>query len=125
MEFFTRSEIAEMRDRTRSRRYSPAREEFRREHARHRAWGLVERHARKLRRLHGGDDGSPLTATERRLFSGRTPAPTPETAELTAAKQIAAPAASELPAAEQNAQTAPTEPPGPASAEAVMPAAPT
>ncbi|MFI5892509.1 hypothetical protein ACIA5D_20615 [Actinoplanes sp. NPDC051513] len=75
MEFFTKSQLAEMRDPTRSRRYSPAREEFRRVHARQRAWGLVERHARKLRRLHGGDDGSPLTAAERRLWSGRAGTP--------------------------------------------------
>src|SRR6187551_1567878 len=85
MEFFTKSQIAEMRDPTRSRRYSPAREEFRREHARHRAWGLVERHARKLRRLHGGDDGSPLTAAELRLFSARAGAPAPAPAPAPAA----------------------------------------
>ncbi|MFI5890897.1 hypothetical protein ACIA5D_12355 [Actinoplanes sp. NPDC051513] len=75
MDFFTKSQLAEMRDPTRSRRYSPAREEFRREHARQRAWGLVERHARKLRRLHGGDDGSPLTAAERRLWSSHPGTP--------------------------------------------------
>ena len=40
-----------MRDRTRRRNYSPAAEEFRREHERHRAWGLQQRHAAKLSRL--------------------------------------------------------------------------
>ena len=39
-----------MRDRTASRHYSPAREEFRREHERRRAWGLVQRHGERLRR---------------------------------------------------------------------------
>ena len=42
-----------MRDRTKSRRYSPEREEFRRTHARHRAWGLAQRHAERLRQLRG------------------------------------------------------------------------
>jgi hypothetical protein len=44
-----------MRDRTASRSYSPAGEEFRREHERHRAWGLTQRHAERLRRLRGSD----------------------------------------------------------------------
>ncbi|MER7007667.1 hypothetical protein ABT297_32130 [Dactylosporangium sp. NPDC000555] len=50
---FSRAELAAMRDRTRSRRYSPAKEQFRREHARHRDWGLARRHAEKLRRVRG------------------------------------------------------------------------
>ena len=40
-----------MRDRTKSRNYSPEREEFRREHELRRKWGLMYRHAEKLRRL--------------------------------------------------------------------------
>jgi hypothetical protein len=40
-----------MRDHTASRNYSPEREEFRREHARHRAWGLLQRHGERLHRL--------------------------------------------------------------------------
>src|SRR5689334_7666783 len=58
MGLFTRSQVAEMRDRTLSRRYSPAAEEFRREHERHRAWGLAQRHALTLRHLHGGCAGA-------------------------------------------------------------------
>ncbi|WP_199752085.1 hypothetical protein, partial [Actinoplanes sp. ATCC 53533] len=42
-----------MRDRTRRRNYSAEAEEFRREHARHREWGLTQRHARKLSRWYG------------------------------------------------------------------------
>ncbi|HTJ38795.1 MAG TPA: hypothetical protein VL738_36660 [Dactylosporangium sp.] len=51
LQLFTTKELAAMRDRTKSRRYSPAGEEFRREHARQRAWGLARRHDEKLRRL--------------------------------------------------------------------------
>jgi hypothetical protein len=40
-----------MRDRTRSRNYSPERDDFRRLHEKHRAWGLQQRHGRKLQRL--------------------------------------------------------------------------
>jgi hypothetical protein len=40
-----------MRDRTASRNYSPARDEFRREHERHREWGLRQRHGRRLMHL--------------------------------------------------------------------------
>jgi hypothetical protein len=40
-----------MRDRTAARRYSPERDEFRRDHERQRAWGLQRRHAERLRRL--------------------------------------------------------------------------
>src|SRR4051794_14683733 len=47
--FFTKVQLAEMRDRTKSRHYSPQADAFRRKHERHRAWGLTQRHARKLR----------------------------------------------------------------------------
>ncbi|MER7007226.1 hypothetical protein ABT297_29885, partial [Dactylosporangium sp. NPDC000555] len=60
---FSRAELAAMRDRTRSRRYSPANEQFRREHARHRDWGLARRHADKLRRLRG--DTPPAISDQR------------------------------------------------------------
>src|SRR4051812_25894485 len=51
LQFFTTAELAKMRDRTASRSYSPAAEEFRREHERHREWGLKRRHANRLRHL--------------------------------------------------------------------------
>lgn len=64
LSLFSRAEISSMRDRTRRRNYSAGGEEFRREHARRRAWGLQQRHARKLNwlRRHGGFAylGSPL-----------------------------------------------------------------
>ena len=53
LQLFTSAQLAQMRDRTASRSYSPAGEEFRREHERHRAWGLARRHAERMRRLHG------------------------------------------------------------------------
>lgn len=53
LQLFTTTELAAMRDRTASRSYSPAGEAFRREHARHRAWGLSHRHAERLRRARG------------------------------------------------------------------------
>jgi hypothetical protein len=42
-----------MRDHTKRRNYSPEAEQFRREHAIRRVWGLEQRHARKMRRLYG------------------------------------------------------------------------
>ncbi|BBH71705.1 hypothetical protein ACTI_83900 [Actinoplanes sp. OR16] len=40
-----------LRDRTLRRNHSPEADEFRRAHERHRAWGLAQRHARRLRHL--------------------------------------------------------------------------
>jgi hypothetical protein len=50
LQLFTTTPLAAMRDRTASRHYSAARDKFRREHERHRAWGLARRHAERLRR---------------------------------------------------------------------------
>ncbi|HTJ35288.1 MAG TPA: hypothetical protein VL738_18845 [Dactylosporangium sp.] len=72
LQLFTSSELAAMRDRTRSRRYSPAGEEFRREHARQRAWGLARRHAEKLRRLRAA-----APADDRPAGSAPEPVPSP------------------------------------------------
>jgi hypothetical protein len=38
LQLFTSAAIVQMRDRTASRNYSAERDEFRREHERHRAW---------------------------------------------------------------------------------------
>jgi len=65
MGLFTRAEVATMRDRTRRRNYSAEAEEFRREHQRHREWGLTQRHARKLSRLYGS------TANAKAVFQRR------------------------------------------------------
>jgi hypothetical protein len=50
---FTVAETASMRDITKRRNYSAEAERFRREQAGRRAWGLTQRHARKMSRLHG------------------------------------------------------------------------
>src|SRR3954447_25118537 len=51
-----------MRDRTKSRRYSPEAEQFRRDHARRRDWGLAQRHGLKLWRLRRERAATDLTA---------------------------------------------------------------
>jgi hypothetical protein len=56
LELFTRSELASMRDPAASRNYSPERDQFRRDHERHRAWGLTQRHARRLMQLRNQGD---------------------------------------------------------------------
>jgi hypothetical protein len=77
LQLFTRTELAGMRDRTASRNHSPGREQFRREHERHRAWGLARRHAERLRHARTHPRHPPATST-----SGppSTPAPPPQTA---------------------------------------------
>ena len=57
LSLFGCTELSALRDRTARRNYSAAGEAFRREHERHREWGLRRRHAEKLRRLQR--DGSP------------------------------------------------------------------
>ena len=55
-----------MRDRTAVRTYSPQAEEFRRRHEHHRAWGLAQRHAERLRQLRASrTDGPPPAVGER------------------------------------------------------------
>ena len=74
LQLFTTAELARMRDRTASRNYSPERDEFRRTHERHRAWGLARRHAEKLRRSHDRSaDPRPAATSE----EDRTPVPSP------------------------------------------------
>ncbi len=55
LQLFTSAQLSIMRDRTRSRKYSPEREQFRREQARRRIWGLARRHAEKLSRIRAED----------------------------------------------------------------------
>ncbi|WP_203833671.1 hypothetical protein, partial [Actinoplanes campanulatus] len=51
-----------MRDRSARRNHSPAAEQFRREHERHRAWGLHRRHAERLRRTRTHDEAESVAA---------------------------------------------------------------
>ncbi|MBB2947035.1 hypothetical protein FB565_006803 [Actinoplanes lutulentus] len=48
-----------LRDRTLRRNYSASAEEFRREHERHRSWGLTQRHARRLHQLRDQGNSAP------------------------------------------------------------------
>jgi hypothetical protein len=81
LQLFTTAELATMRDRTRSNRYSPASEEFRRTHQRHRAWGLTQRHAERLRRPPGRSrDGRPASIAKRPHPASTSTSPTPEPA---------------------------------------------
>lgn len=50
LQLFTTTQLAGMRNRSVARNHSPAAEAFRRTHQRHRAWGLSQRHAERLRR---------------------------------------------------------------------------
>jgi len=69
---FTRAELATMRDTTKRRNYSAEAEQFRREHKRHREWGLAQRHARKLSRLYGSTANA-AAAFQRRADELRSP----------------------------------------------------
>jgi hypothetical protein len=89
----SRSQLAAMRDRTTLRNYSPEADRFRRDHKRHRDWGLTQRHARRLRQIRGRLDGSrtPSTAGNPRPDRARPPSgplgdgpPQPEQVDLTA-----------------------------------------
>jgi hypothetical protein len=61
LQFFSMAEVNSMRDRTKSRHYSSERDEFRRDHARRRAWGKARYHAMRLRLLYGEQDCQPLS----------------------------------------------------------------
>jgi hypothetical protein len=88
MSLFSRAEIAGMRDWTAARNHCPERDDFRREHEQHRAWGLQRRHAAKLRHVRQqrsappaapatrGDHTRPTTAARRPLpRQAETPQP--------------------------------------------------
>lgn len=72
-----------MRDRTAARNYSPERDEFRREHERHRAWGLIQRHGERRRRLRDSTGASQAASVHEHRTRDQaqqppaTPAPVP------------------------------------------------
>jgi len=73
LQFFSTAELAAMRDRTASRNHSPGHDEFRREHERHRAWGLARRHAERLRRVRDASRDSPAANTHDNRRDNRPP----------------------------------------------------
>src|SRR4029453_11174236 len=77
LQLFTPAELASMRDRTRSRNYSPANEGFRGEHRHHRDWGLARRHAEKLRRMRGDACAAPRPPRAGTEEEDRTTVPNP------------------------------------------------
>lgn len=81
---FSATDVAAMRDRTKSRNHSPEREAFQRTHSRHRTWGKAQRHSERWRQLRA----SPTDWPEGSIWgppalppSARpdTPTPTPAT----------------------------------------------
>src|SRR3954468_16175637 len=66
-----------MYDATRRRNYSPAGERFRKEHQRHRDWGLKQRHAKKLCDLYGSVEAAEAYFAQRarEALAPRSPEP--------------------------------------------------
>jgi hypothetical protein len=104
LQFFTTKELAAMRDRTASRGYSPAGEEFRRVHERHRSWGLIQRHARTLRRNRADKSQTAPAAvvTADRPEGQCKDRPTPAPADLMPVEPAPRPAVSAKPAASRD-----------------------
>jgi hypothetical protein len=135
LQLFTSAELAGMRDRTAARNYSPEGEEFRREHERHRAWGLIQRHNERLRRLRRNSsvsaastqgDHRPETARkggDQPVSPPDRPAQTPTPASVPAPSPnpapTPAPAATPTPNSAPNAALAAT--PAPALVTSVVP----
>jgi hypothetical protein len=129
LQLFTPAELAGMRDRTASRNYSPEGEEFRREHARHRAWGLIQRHNERLRRLRVGSSASPTAnarnnhpqeITRKGGYSPEYPIDHPAPAPVP--ELVPAPALAPAPAPELVPTTVPTPTPVQAAVPTPVPA---
>jgi len=86
-----------MRDRTAARNYSPAAEEFRREHERHRAWGLIQRRGERLRHLRDRACAAPpANARTHRQDPPAAPVPTPPERQQPSATSRNTPAGQEF-----------------------------
>ena len=133
LSLFGRSEIAAMRDRTAKRNYSPAADEFRREHERHRKWGLQQRHGEKLRRLRLSRSAALAAATPEGGPACPTAPAAPPAPRVPTAPRVstppASPSAARVPAAPRAAtppapSCAPRVPAPPASPSAARVPAP-
>jgi hypothetical protein len=115
LQLFTNTELAGMRDRTASRNYSPERDEFRRDHERHRAWGKARQHAERLRRVRDSQRGGQglNTAEDRRQDRTRQPSP-PQVPVPTSGETVECPASSQARPAGQSPPPA-RRSPGPAA----------
>jgi hypothetical protein len=87
LQLFTSAELAGMRDRTASRSYSPERDQFRREHERHRAWGLIQRHGQRVRHLRNSACAPRSATTPEHHRQDHAPAPAPAPAQAPAPVQ--------------------------------------
>jgi hypothetical protein len=85
LQLFTSAQLATMRDRTASRNYSPERDAFRREHERHRAWGLIQRHAECMRRSGANDRAAQAPSATEHDHEGLSQHPPPPLTPSTAA----------------------------------------
>ncbi|MDT5031057.1 MAG: hypothetical protein QOC94_1228, partial [Actinoplanes sp.] len=97
--------------RTTLRNYSPEADKFRRDHKRHRDWGLTQRHARRLRQIRGRLDSSrtPSTAGNPRPDRARHPSgPLGDGGWRPSSTRPERPSASGPPQPEQVDLTAPT-----------------
>ena len=98
LQLFTTAELSRMRDRTASRTYSPERDEFRRVHEHHRAWGLIQRHRQRLRHLRNTSRApQPATMPDYRR-QDHLPSPAPTQAPALASAPAPAPALAPAPA---------------------------
>src|SRR3954452_16626290 len=108
---FSRAEITAMYDATRRRNYSAAGERFRKEHQRHRDWGLEQRHRKKLCDLYGSVEAAEAHFAERARAALAPAVPEPRVAE---AEHPAQPAPRPLGAACPEPARGGGEPPSPA-----------
>ena len=98
LQLFTTAELSRMRDRTASRNYSPERDEFRRVHEHHRAWGLVQRHGQRLRHLRNSSRAPRSATMPENRRQDHLPAPAPAPAQAPTPALAPAPALVPAPA---------------------------
>jgi hypothetical protein len=132
---FSRAEIAGMRDWAAARNHCPERDAFRREHERHRAWGLQRRHAAKLRHVRQqrsappagpatrGDHPRPATAA-RPLLTRQAETPQPLSARAATPRAAATKTPAPAPAPAPPASSARAATPRVAATKAPAPQAP-
>jgi hypothetical protein len=132
LQLFSSAELAVMRDRTKSHSHSPERDEFRRDHERHRAWGLTQRHAQKLRRRHPGIHDRPAPNVTQNLQTDATrdpPSPLPPEPLPPEPTKTRQPARNHRPAriphrAKRNRPTRPSTPTSPGQPSSARPGQP-
>ena len=92
LQLFTSAALAGMRDRSASRNFSPERDTFRRDHERHRTWGLAQRHGERLRRGRLGRGASQAVDAHDAGRPRPLPVPVPATSATATMVPVAVPA---------------------------------